>query len=227
MLPLLAFCLLVLIVGLLPDGLPSAGFWWDFLTAAGYCGLVVIAFLGWDSESPATNPRLRLHRNLAVASLLLCIVHSLGYLILDPTLTEYLLPAAPAYMLAGIVAFLSLLLVTTTSFPTPRRRLYPSFSTFRSGHRILFLVILAGSVWHTVGTDFSLTAFWQTVAIGILLGLLPAIAYVARRIRRQPPMTRVPFSTSRADRASLYAGVTLLSFCAGYAWIKALACDGC
>jgi len=227
MLPLILFCLLVLIVALLPDGLPSAGFWWDFLSAAGYCALVVIAFLGWDSESPATNPRLRLHRNLAVAGLLLCIIHTLGYLILDATLTEYLLPAAPAYMLTGVVAFLSLLGVTVTSFPTVRRRLYPSFSTFRSGHRILFLVILAGGVWHTLGTNFSLTALWQMAAIGILLGLLPAIAYLGRRVRRQLPVTRVPASTGLADRTSLYAGALLLSFCAGYAWIKALACDAC
>ena len=224
---LIGLSILILSIALLPDGLPSAGLWWDFLIGLGFCAIAIIAFLGWDSESPATNPRLRLHRNLAVLTTLLTVTHALGYLLLDSTLIDYLLPTAPAYMLAGVAAFLSLVVVTVSSFPAPRKRLYRNFPAFRSWHRILFVVILIGSGWHVAGTDFSLPGIWQLLLAGLLLAVLPLAAYIGRRGGSKPVLSRPPLDLPAADRSALSGGAILVLISAGYAFIRQSACAVC
>jgi hypothetical protein len=224
---LITLGLLVLIISLLPDGLPSGGFWWDFLAAVGYCGLVVIAFLGWDSESPSRPPRSHWHRNLGIAGSVLILVHAVGYLILDWTLVEYLLPAAPGYMLAGSAAGLGVLLITISSLPGPRRATYGNFTTFRKWHRALFLGVLGATLWHALGTDFLMAESWRLPVAGVLLGLLPLGAYLGRRRRARLPLAPAPHSTGAADQAAVAAGGVLLLLCLGYAQVKALACAAC
>ena len=224
---LLCFCVLILAIGLLPDGLPAAGLWWDFLIATGFCTLAIIAFLGWDSESPASNPRLRLHRNLGLLAALLCSVHSFGYLLLDSILLEYLLPSAPGYMLAGIVAFVCLLAVTVSSLPGPRKKFYGGFFRFRAWHRILFILILLGSGWHIMGTDFSLTSPWQLGAGIVLLGLMPLSAYASRRKGQPLPLGPAPPSTRFADRHTVGVGLAIIALCAAYTGLRYLACASC
>ena len=128
---LVLICLSMLAISLLPRGLPAAGFLWDFFNGLGFCGLAVLIALAWDSESPARNPRLRLHRNLAVVSSLLISGHALGFLLWDPTVIEYLKLRAPLYMLIGIGGYLLVVFATVSSFPPPRRFLSTSFSRFR------------------------------------------------------------------------------------------------
>lgn len=224
---LLVFCALILAVGLLPRGLPSAGPGWDFLAATGYCGLAVVAYLGWDSESPAANPRLRLHRNLGVLASVLVSIHTFGYLLLDPTLIEYLKPTAPAYMLLGLAAGTALLVITVSSFPGPRRSLYRDFSTFRTWHRVLFVILIAGSLWHLLGTDFYLTGVWQWGSALAVLGMPPLGAYLARRARWQLPMSRPPVSTAAADLSAIRGGGAMLGLSALWAAIRLGACATC
>ena len=227
MAPLLVLCALVLGTVLLPDGLPTAGFWWDFLIASGFCSLAIIAFLGWDSETPASNPRLRLHRNLGILASTLLVVHSIGYLLIDSTVIEYLLPSAPGYMLAGLGALLSLLVVTISSFPGPRKKFYGHFARFRSWHRALFSIILVGSLWHVAGTDFSLDSRWQLAVVGLLLAALPGAAYLSRRAGRPLPLSQPPATTLAADLSTAIAGLLMLVLSAGFAAVKVFACDPC
>ena len=181
MLTLTGLALLVLVIGLAAGALPSGGFWWDLLAALGYCTFTLIAFMGWDSESPAGGRRVRLHRNLAILAALIATAHAAGYLLLDATVVEYLKPSAPNYMLIGIVAWLLLLAITYSSLPGPRKRHYPAFSAFRSWHRVLYLLLLATSAWHTFATDFSLANVWQVSLVGLLLIGAPLLGYLARR----------------------------------------------
>ena len=224
---LLGFCVLILAISLLPDGLPAAGLWWDFLIASGFCSLAIIAFLGWDSESPASNPRLRLHRNLGLLAAGLCSIHSFGYLLLDNILLEYLLPTAPGYMLAGIVAFACLLAVTISSLPGPRKKFYRGFNKFRAWHRILFMLILLGSGWHVLGTDFSLTSPWQLAAGIVLLGLMPLSAYAGRRKRQPLPLSPAPLNVAIADYHTAWVGLAMVVLCAAYAGLRFAACASC
>lgn len=218
---------IVLGIGLAAGALPSAGFWWDFLAALGYCAFALIAFMGWDSESPASNPRLRLHRNLAILGTTAGTAHAAGYLIIDATVIEYLLPAAPAYMLVGIVALLLLLGTTLSSLPGPRRRTYSGFSAFRDWHRLLYLLLLLTAGWHAIGTEFSFANPWQITIVILLLTFAPVLAYCARRLNRPTPLTPSPASEAAADRHPVLVALAMVLMSVAFAGIKVLACDVC
>lgn len=224
---LIAFAGLVLAIALAAGARPVAGFWWDALAAVGFCAAAVIAFLGWDSESPAGNPRLRLHRNLAFVAAGLVTGHAIGYLVLDRTVLEYLLPAAPAYMLAGIGAWIVLVGMTVTALPGVRMRSYSGFGAFRRWHRGLFLILIATTGWHVLGTGFSLDRRWQQVLIGLCLGAIPLLAYWRRRRRRPLPLSPGPAHTDAADASTIIVCLVLAGFSAAFAAIKLAACATC
>lgn len=224
---LLGLTCLVLGICLAAGALPSGGFWWDFLAALGYCAFALVAFLGWDSESPARHPRLRQHRNLALLATFIALAHALGYLLLDATLVEYLLPAAPGYMLAGLLALLLVAATTWSSLPGPRQRTYTGFSAFRSWHRGLYLALLAFTGWHTFATEFSLTRPWQTVVLAGLLGVGPLLAYLARRLNRPLPLTQAPADEITADHHPLLCGMIMVAVSFAFAGLKLAACDAC
>jgi len=213
---------LTLAIGLLPVRFPAAGFWWDWLAGLGFCGLAMIAYLGWDSESPATSPRLRLHRNIALLATILTGVHATGYLIDDLILIEYLKPTAPPYMLLGIAAFTVMVGTTITALPAPRQYFYTGFSSFRNWHRWLVALVLIGSIWHVIGTDFTITTPMQTGFLILLTLLLPAGAFCARRLRVKLPLTTAPDSERRADNNTVALALLMLLFAGVYSAIKNL-----
>ncbi|MGE0621003.1 MAG: ferric reductase-like transmembrane domain-containing protein [Pseudomonadales bacterium] len=224
---LTAFAGVILAIALAAGALPAAGFWWDTLAAVGFCAATIIAFLGWDSESPAGNPRLRLHRNLAFLAAALATGHALGYLITDRTVLEYFKPAAPAYMLAGLGAWIGLVAMTVTSLPGPRRRSFAGFAAFRRWHRALFLAVLAATAWHVLAAGFNLTSRWQQVLAGACLVGLPVLAYWRRRRRSAVPMSPAPAHIAAADSGAIVLGVTMLALSVAYGAIKLLACADC
>ena len=187
----------------------------------------LIAFMGWDSESPVRAPRLRLHRNLAILAAVVATAHALGYLIIDATVVEYLLPAAPNYMLLGIFAWVLLTATTYSSLPGPRQRTYPAFSSFRSWHRMLYLLLLATSAWHVLATDFSLPSFWQVALLSALLIGAPLIAYLSRRAGATTPVTNAPAGDKAADLHPTLCGLAMIALSGSFAGIKVLACATC
>jgi hypothetical protein len=219
--------LLVLAIALAAGALPSGGFWWDFLAALGYCALTLIAFMGWDSESPVRTPRLRLHRNLAILAAVIASAHAVGYLIIDATVVEYLQPAAPNYMLLGIFAWLLLIATTYSSLPGPRKRTYPAFSSFRTWHRALYLLLLGTSAWHVLATDFSLASFWQVALLSALLVGAPLLAYLSRRAGTATPVTGAPAGDREADLHPTFCGLAMIAVSGSFAGIKLLACATC
>jgi DMSO/TMAO reductase YedYZ heme-binding membrane subunit len=170
---------------------------------------------------------LRLHRNLAIIAALLVVTHTAGFLLLDNLLIEYLLPTTPVYMLVGIIAFLALLAVTVSSLPGPRRKFYGGFNQFRRWHRALFIVVLAGSLWHTIGTDYTLGNTAQIVVVAVAAGLLPALAYFGRRQERAIPRTAQPASDMAADLQAWLGGATIVLLSFSYALIKEFLCATC
>ncbi len=225
--PALVLATLVLILGLAAGALPTAGFAWDFLGALGFCAFAVLALLGWDSETPARQPRLDLHRNLGVLACALIVAHGVGYLLIDSTVVEYLLPTAPAYMLAGVLAALMLLVMTLTSLPRYRSRSFASFASFRRWHRVSFLVVLTGSAWHVLATDFSLARPWQAAAVALVLCVIPLAGYLARRLDLSPRLSPAPASAAAAARAPWLTGLGVVVLAGTYATIKQLACASC
>ncbi|MEE8079111.1 MAG: ferric reductase-like transmembrane domain-containing protein, partial [Pseudomonadales bacterium] len=214
----------MLAIILLPRGLPAAGFLWDFFNGLGFCGLAVLIALAWDSESPARNPRLRLHRNLAVVSSILISGHVLGFLVWDPTVIEYLKLRAPLYMLAGIGGYLLVVLATVSSFPTPRRVLYRGFSRFRQWHLIVSVAAILTSVWHVLGTNFVINGILHSLLFCLLVLSVPAYAYGRRRFTASLTRPAAPLSDELADRQGSTSFALCLALAAVYAGTKTLCC---
>ena len=208
----------MLVIALTPGGLPAAGFWWDWLGGLGFCALAVIAYLGFDSDSPVSNQRL--HRNLALVASILTAIHVLGYLLLDRLLIEYLKPTAPLYMLAGLLGVVGVVGATTSAFPTPRRRIFSRFSTFRIWHRWLVAVTVIGSLWHVLGTRFSIWGPLKVSLMVLLTLLLPGAAFVARRLNSKLMTSVGPDSNAKADREAWALSLLLILFATSFALIK-------
>jgi DMSO/TMAO reductase YedYZ heme-binding membrane subunit len=189
--------LAVLLICLLPGATPAGGFGWDWLGALGFGVLAFLLALAFESESPAREPRLTAHRNLAVAACVLTGAHALGYLLLDPVSIEYLKPTAPGYMLAGLAGVVGLAVLTATAFPRPRRRVFAGFARFRRWHLTLAVGTLALGAWHAIGTGFSVRPGLPAVLLTLLLSVAPAAAWFARRWGR--PTTLGPSVASGAD----------------------------
>ena len=217
----------VLLLSLADGALPTAGFAWDFLGALGFCAFAVIALLGWDSESPARQPRLDLHRNLGILACVLIFLHGIGYLAIDWTVVEYLLPAAPGNMLISLFAFIALVAMTVTSLPRFRSQSYGYFAGFRRWHRLIYLAVLGSTAWHVFGTDFSLGTPWQVAAAVLLLCVIPLAGYLARRLALAPRMTAPPASTRAAARAPYVTALGAITLAAAYAAFKQFACVSC
>ncbi len=215
-------CVAMLAIILLPRGLPAAGFLWDFFNGLGFCGLAVLIALAWDSESPARNPRLRLHRNLAVVSSILISGHVLGFVVWDPTVIEYLKLRAPLYMLAGIGGYLLVVLATVSSFPTPRRVLYRGFSRFRQWHLIVSVAAILTSVWHVLGTKFVISGILHSLAFCLLVLGIPAYAYARRRFAAALTRSAPPLSDDLADRQGITSFAACLALAGVYAGAKNL-----
>jgi len=199
-------CLLaLLVICVVPDGFPVSGTSWDWLGGIGLASLAFLLALSWEAESPAPQPRLTVHRNLALAATGLALLHAVGYLVTDPITFEYLKPKAPAYMLLGILGFVIMLFVTITSLPGSRRRIYARFSHFRGWHLGLSVAAVIAAAWHVVGTGYLIKGPWQLTALVLLTLLLPAFAYLARRQGLGTVTGQRPESAGVANRSAILA----------------------
>jgi len=199
-------CLLaLLLISVVPDGLPVSGTSWDWLGGVGLASLAFLLALSWEAESPAPQPRLTVHRNLALAATGLALLHAVGYLVTDPITFEYLKPKAPAYMLLGILGLVIVLFVTITSLPEPRRRIYARFNHFRRWHLGLSVTAVITAAWHVVGTGYLITGAWQLTALVLLTLLLPVMAYLVRRRGLSTVTGQRPESAGFANRSVILA----------------------
>jgi len=214
------FVCLTLSTTLLDGRLPAGGVIWDFLNALGFCGLAALVYLGWDSDSPARQPALRLHSNLAIAATVLTGAHLLGFLVWDATIVEYLKLKAPWYMHAGLISFLCMLGLAITSFPALRMKMYGRFPRFRAWHLGLSIAALGLAIWHVLGASFYLSEWYQQAALSALAVGLPLVAYRRRRaVQAVPTLARVT-SIAHADVQGTLAVVVALALAATFAGLK-------
>jgi Class III cytochrome C family/Ferric reductase like transmembrane component len=95
--------------------------------------------------------RLPHHKAIADAVLGLAVLHSMAYFIAEPASLRYLLPTAPAYMLAGVAAVLAMAILAATSSQTLRRKLARSRFGFRGQHIFLSALLLMLAPLHVLG----------------------------------------------------------------------------
>lgn len=214
-----ALCAIVLAATLLDGRLPAAGLAWDFLNGLGFCALAGLVHLAWSSEAPARQPALRLHADLAIVLTLLAALHAFGLLVFDPLTFEYWQPEAPGYMLAGLGAFALIGLLTVTSLPRLRHRLYGRYAAFRRVHVLLSLAAIAAVTWHVIGAGYYASSWAERGALSLLLLALPLYAHASRRRGVAPAPERVG-SRSQADRESALGASAALALSALFALLR-------
>jgi Ferric reductase like transmembrane component/Class III cytochrome C family len=162
---------------------------WELAQLAGYLSAIGCLFLAGASLRPRDARPSKLltldqHKWLAWISLALLSAHVGGTLLVDGHTVEYLKPSLPVYQLAGLLATLALIMVSTTALERIRRTLWNNASLFRAVHISLGALSVALIFVHVVATD-RYTAGprrWLWTALTFLVLLLP--------LQRLPQSTR-------------------------------------
>ncbi len=220
-------CALMPLAALLGRAVPPIDYWWDFSMALGAVatgGLALLPLLSarwWVGiHRSATLLRVvqRLHRDLAWWLTGFAALHVLAVLWLEPRTLDYLLPTAPGYMLAGLVALLVLLALVVTSLGRVKRR-WPQAS-WRRWHAFMSITVLAGIGWHLLGAGYY---FRDWVGAGVLGWALAVPSALALRWHCSPRLApaagaapaRGPVTRPRAALACAIA----LALLAAAAWL--------
>lgn len=175
---------LLLLAALLPPTTPWAGTLIFCLTLSGYGAVLATLYLFVSplrlrQFMPGGALPLTEHRRIGTAALILTLLHSVGYLVAEPTTWSELSPAAPLFMLAGLAALIILLLLSVTSRHDPRLRLSRSRWGFRGLHLILSMMLLLLMTMHIGAAGLALDAPWKNALWALLAAL--AMAGLLRR----------------------------------------------
>ena len=163
---------------------------WDFLMALGVVatgGCAVLPLLsarwwaGLHRDPVLLRLVQRLHRQLSYVMAAFVVVHVAGILMLEPRTLDYLLPTAPGYMLAGLVALLLLVVLVVTSQGRLKQG-WPQAS-WRRWHAGFSALALAGLVWHLVGAGFWFAGAGPWLALGWLVGVPTGLSLYWRHHR--------------------------------------------
>jgi len=159
------------------------------LTLAGYGALLGFLYLFLfplrvRHLMPGGALNLARHRLIADWALILTLLHSFGYLMVEPATLRYLSLAAPVYMLAGLTALLVLALLATTSRHDARQGMARTWFGFRTQHVILSAVLLTAILLHVLGAGLVADALWKRAALALVTAL--AVAGLLRPAPRSP-----------------------------------------
>ena len=148
----------LIIVAALPLLAGFTSFGWELSEILGLAGTIAcLALCGCPVRPRNAEPPVLLslgrHEALGRIALAGAALHALAAVAADPTVVEYLKFTTPPYQIAGIAAFLIILVLVATSSAGARRRLWSSHRNFQATHIALgcLLVVLLGAHVLTAG----------------------------------------------------------------------------
>ena len=200
---------------------PAAGLAWDLGNALGYLAvatcLLLFVYRGRPRQFPPFGGRFfaGMHRHLGYIALLLATCHVGLLLVAEPLLLEHIKPSAPAYMLAGLLASILLLLLVSTSVTVMRRRIWRDYHRFRWLHGWLAVACLVLLGWHVGGSAFYLNTPAK-LAVALIAGLVVLGSYhreASLGRQRRPAPRRIPGATAYAAVLG-YAATALVALLA-------------
>lgn len=185
---------------------------WDACMGAGLAATGALALLPllsarWWAAQTRDADRLRLvqvlHRQISYLLCALVFAHLLGLVLLESRVIDYLLPTAPAYMLAGLIALLLIVVLIATSLG--RARLHWANPGWRRWHAALSAAAAGLTGWHLWGS-----AYWVAtpVALGVAAWLLGLPTLLTLAWHRWPP-TRLPVKAGTASGGRSIVGSAL------------------
>lgn len=155
------------------------------------------------------------HESLGWIALGAAALHILVAVATDPNVVEYLKLTSPIYQLAGMAAFVVLLVLVVTSVASSRRHLWRSHRNFQATHIVFGCLVVALLGAHVLTADrytagFSRRMLFVAVAAGGI-GMLLRRRRRAGKARRDTGIHRLAFGR----HSTLVAGViaaTMLAF---------------
>ncbi|MEP6886261.1 MAG: cytochrome c3 family protein [Gammaproteobacteria bacterium] len=131
--------------------------------------------------TPATLLSLRRHAMLGWIAVAAAALHIALALAADHTVVEYLKLTSPLYQLAGIAAFLLLVILVTTSVASLRRRLWHSHRNFQAMHIIAGCLLLTLLASHVLTTSRYAGGYGRRAAVIAVAAGGVAILLIRRR----------------------------------------------
>lgn len=227
--------MMVAVIGLPP--VPGSGIVWDGLNGMGLAALLLLLLGCWQAPSRYASYNvyaLRVHIGLSTLVVVAVAIHAFGLLIANDVAIEYLKWRAPAYMHAGNIGFVLLIVLSICSLSRLRRRLHANFEQFRVMHRGLSVAALMLAGWHIIGSGFltaashgvatmwtedwnpPLSLWWRGWLVAVLLLLTTTLWW--RYPHRHRSTTQKPYEgASSAIRGALvWQLLLLIMLTAGY-----------
>lgn len=167
---------------------------WDAAIGAGLAATGMLALLPllsvrwWATQSREADRLLVvhvLHRQLSYLLAALILAHVVGLVVLEPRVVDYLLPTAPGYMLAGLVALMLVIVLIVTSRARVRRRW--SHPGWRRWHAAMSAAAIGLTGWHLWGSAYWVATPGASLAVGWLLSMPTVLSLVWHRC---PPERR-------------------------------------
>ncbi|WP_323990088.1 ferric reductase-like transmembrane domain-containing protein [Nguyenibacter sp. L1] len=209
--------------------LPAMAPAWDGAMACGVAAYALLLFLFVLTGRPLRLPFydgkffIRAHRLLGWLAVLLPLLHALLLLWAEPLTLRYLLPGAPAYMLAGGLAAGGMALLGGLAMPAARAYLWRNAASFRRAHGAAALMLLGLATVHIAAARLHVTTRGQVAALAVTALVCAVLPWVGRHGRLPPvaPGRRRRRATSAiAVRLSLGVGVASLGLSLLYAeWL--------
>ena len=131
---------------------------WEISEVLGLAGaLACLALCSCPVRPRESTPPVLLslgrHEALGWIALGAASLHILVVVAADHTVIDYLKPTSPLYQLAGVAAFIALLVLTVSSPASLRRRLWRSHRNFQATHIVVGCLLLALLAAHVIATD--------------------------------------------------------------------------
>jgi len=188
------------IFAILPVFAGFTTFGWEFSEIVGFAGLLAcFALIGCPVRPRESTPPALLslgrHEILGWMALGTAGLHIVWALVADHAVIAYLKPTSPLYQLAGIVAFLMLVMLVVSSLPSSRRRLWRSHRNFQATHIVFGCILTVLLAVHVVTAG--------RYAGGVarrLLYVAVAVGGLAMLLRRRRATGTVPRETAVARR---------------------------
>jgi len=223
----LALIALPLVLMFVPPRAPQNGWWWDILMAAGMAGASLMLAI------PALSPRawihfggdprhlrllLRLHLDASYIVAGLIVIHTIGLVVIEPTLIEYLKLSAPWSMLAAIVsAVLVFVLILSSLYRTGFKLPYRTWLIWHIG---LSTTAMALMVFHVVDAGYFINSPSKTIAFVALAagpslvafgtGRWTTLAQTRRHARPEYDAVEVHYPSNRSFSFRILSLVVLL-----------------